>query len=194
MSATRYHQVEVESALTKLQSLGFGHNKSDIWVEGTNFYCGLVPEKFKSFGAKTSLKPTRTRQKRLQKSTYYLLLGFDTEYQTAPNHISRCEIKPQSLELQNRILSYQCAAKLGDFAWEGIWCPEFTDRLSLGEFIVFALGSGLAQGLTQLIPSDIYLVAHFTRADIPAFSDFSELSWDLNNIRSTFVVMGKAIP
>ena len=63
--STRSHQVEVELALTKLQSLGFGHNKSDIWAEGTNFYCGLVPERFKSLGAKTPLKPTRTRQKRL---------------------------------------------------------------------------------------------------------------------------------
>lgn len=190
MASKQVFRVEVDAAMQKLSSLGFGRNKSAIWVEGNNFYCGLSPERFK----KPLLPITKGRVRKPRNSpTEQVLLGFDTEFQTS-DPVSYNQIADDPSLLKNKILSYQCAAKCGDFYWEGIWCPSFEDRLTLGEFIVFALGTGLSQGLTQKIPSDIYLVAHFTRADIPAFSDFSELSWELNNIRSTFIVMGNAIP
>ncbi len=186
--------VDVHVAMQKLSALGFGDNKSDIWVEGTNFYCGLSPEKFKIPTLKPPLKRIRTAPNPLQNRSDYLLLGFDTEFQTSPVSIPRYEIAAHPNELKNRILSYQCSGKVGEFNWDGIWCPQFADRLSFGEFIVFSLGTALAHGLSELIPLDIYLVAHFTRADIPAFSDFEELSWSLDNVRSTFIVMDRPIP
>jgi hypothetical protein len=70
--------------------------------------------------------------------------------------------------------------------------------LSVGDFLVFALGTGIAQHPDIQIPTDIYLCAHFTRADIPAFEDFGSHEGrkllNLSSVRNTFVSINKNVP
>lgn len=183
--------VDVDAAMQKLAALGFGLNKSAIWVKEENIYCGLSPDAFEP--PKPVKKGSRKPYKPPIDASKAALVGFDTEYQTAPSPLTRSEVKPGAESLKNRVLSYQSAGKIGDFRWESIWCPHFHDRLSLGEYLVFTLGTALASGLEERIPLDIYVIAHFSRADVPGFSDFGELSWELNSVRSTFIVMGSGL-
>ena len=135
------------------------HNKSAIWVERSNFYCGRPLDKSKG---KSELE------------SEYLIVGFDTEFKTSDAPIRHSDLRLEDTQIKNLILSYQFSAKLGDFAWEGICCPKDGERITLGEFMVFVLGGGRKQNPKLVFPKKIYLVGHFTRADIPAFADFAE--------------------
>ena len=162
------------------------HNKSSIWVERTNFYCGDPNIK--------DQKETIDKSILSSNSTLdYLIIGFDTEYKTSNLPIRASELRVEGTQTKNLILSYQFAAKLGDFTWEGICCPKDGERITLGQFIVFVLGLGRQSNLPFLIPKKIYLVGHFTRADIPAFADFVELTGFMTNVRSTFLTTENAI-
>lgn len=146
-------------------------SKSSIWVESGNFYGG-----FKSKGLP------------------FLVVGFDTEYKTPANAFDR-----QSLELglgRNSILSYQVHCKVYDnnlpdcSEWGGIIYPEggsIDNRLSLTEVLTFAISQGIATGAVKAVPQMIYLVGHFTRADVPAFSDFKNLTQMMSSVRNTFL-------
>ena len=94
-----------------------------------------------------------------------------------------------------RVLSYQfhCITSDGR-SWSGVGCPRGDDRISLGEFLVFALAAGVQGGHVQRLPTTVYLAGHFTRADIPAFSDFKTLQSLMSNVRNTFVSIGNFIP
>ncbi|WP_260031326.1 DNA polymerase [Leisingera caerulea] len=132
----------------------------------------------------------------------YLIIGFDTEYQreTVTNADSQ-------VELRNQVLSYQysCRVITPDNAdsephWSGIVLPEGTsddDRLTLTEFVEHALAAGASAIPDLKIPVDIYLVAHFTRADVPGFSDFkdeaSRKAMNLENVRNLFMNIAKNI-
>ncbi len=52
---------------------------------------------------------------------------------------------------------------------------------------MFALGLGAREHGIKDIPTKIYLVGHFTRADIPAFADFQDLTAYISNVRNTFI-------
>ncbi len=107
MSPKESIEVDVNVALQRLKTLGFGHNKSSIWEEGGNFYCGLSPEKFEKAVPKPPPKRSKKAQEGSKTTPGYLILGFDTEFQTAANPISHSEILDGTAELHNRILSYQ---------------------------------------------------------------------------------------
>ena len=126
----------------------------------------------------------------------FLVIGFDTEYQRLPRN------DDGKISLDNDVLSYQYSCLIVDpleadetIHWSGIILPEdqsLATRLSLQDFVGFAISEGLAQFQTLLVPSDVYMVAHFTRADVPSFSDFknkdsTRSSLNLENIRNTFV-------
>ena len=54
--------------------------------------------------------------------------------------------------------------------------------------MIFALGSGFEKYKNLVIPDEVYLVGHFTKADLPAFSDFAEITKnELDSIRRTLV-------
>ena len=69
--------------------------------------------------------------------------------------------------------------------------PDVSDRLALNEFLTSALEDGCARFLDLKLPSTIYLVAHFTRADVPGFADFKDeatrSALQLDNIRNLFM-------
>ncbi len=124
----------------------------------------------------------------------YLIIGFDTEYQRYADEDTRT--------LGNEVLSYQYCCTVverdGDDAFAPMWSgllkpkgPKVSDRLSLEEFLVAALTDGCRRFPDLKLPSTIYLVAHFTRADVPGFSDFKNAetrsALQLDNIRSQFM-------
>ena len=126
----------------------------------------------------------------------YLVLGFDTEYQ------SRL-IKDS---VHNDLLSYQwsCQVVRDDGTTSNLWSgvvlprgPNLDDRLSLKEFMEIAL-TDFKKREGVLIPRNIYLVAHFTRADVPGFTDFRSDSFgkqklNLANVRNSFVSVRKDV-
>jgi hypothetical protein len=124
----------------------------------------------------------------------YLIIGFDTEYQRYADN--------ETKTLNNEVLSYQYSCLIiekdtevnDSFSWSGLVKPKgplVTDRLSLREFLIAAVQDGLNKAPRVVLPSTIYLVAHFTRADVPGFSDFKDeatrSALQLDNIRNLFM-------
>ena len=62
--------------------------------------------------------------------------------------------------------------------------------MSFGEFVVFAIAKGIKDCKIKTIPSNIILVGHYNRADLPAFSERGDILWKLNNIRKSFITLG----
>jgi len=135
----------------------------------------------------------RKKGKKSKKSEEpYLIVGFDTEFKRPDEAVTREEIKEG--EAKYRVLSYQfhCRLQTGE-QWSGVGCPDHDERISLGEFLVFALGSGIQSGTVTSLPTTIYLVGHFTRADVPAFLDFKDLQSIVSAVRNTFVSIDQCI-
>lgn len=127
------------------------------------------------------------------KDTSYLIIGFDTEFKAPDEAITREEIRER--EAKYEVLSYQFHCKTHEgVEWQGISIPERGYRMSLGEFIVFCLGKGISENKIKKIPLKIYLAGHFTRADIPAFSDFKDLQQLISAVRNTFMSVDQYIP
>ncbi len=140
--------------------------------------------KQQDFAEDTSL-PSQGKRKSLTAGPY-LIIGFDTEFKTPEYHITKDHIVTGGAKY--RVLSYQFHAKtLDGKEWQGICCTEGDERMSIPEFLIFVLGIGARKhGITNL-PQTIFLVGHFTRADIPAFSDFKTQTALLSSVRSTFL-------
>ncbi|WP_411351594.1 DNA polymerase [Leisingera aquaemixtae] len=142
------------------------------------------------------------KNRKSSKHIRYLVIGFDTEYQR------EAIVNADGLaEVRNQVLSYQysCHVITPDNAgveqhWSGIVLPEGPsddDRLTMAEFLDHALRDGLKRHPNLRLPVDVYLVAHFTRADVPGFSDFKEeksrKAMNLDNIRNLFMNVSKDI-
>jgi DNA polymerase type B, organellar and viral len=149
------------------------NSKSSIWVESNDFYC------FQQDDSGLSAKE--------HESAHYLLVGFDTEFKTPSVALSPAEVKEEG-KARSLILSYQFHAKTSEgLEWSGICCPEGDERITLQDFMIFVLGTGARVHGVRNLPNKVYLVGHFTRADIPAFADFQELTKYMSAVRSTFV-------
>jgi hypothetical protein len=149
------------------------NSKSSIWVESNDFYC------FQQDDSGLSVKE--------HESTHYLLVGFDTEFKTPSVALSPAEVKEEG-KARSLILSYQFHAKTSEgLEWSGICCPEGDERITLQDFLIFVLGTGARVHGVRNLPIKVYLVGHFTRADIPAFADFQDLTKYMSAVRSTFV-------
>ena len=122
----------------------------------------------------------------------YLIVGFDTEFKTPGYAVTKEDI--QNDRAKSLILSYQFYAKSSDGrVWKGICCPQADERISLTDFMLFVLGSGARLEGFKDLPTTIYLVGHFTRADIPAFSNFDDLTSVISAVRNTFISIDKTL-
>lgn len=121
----------------------------------------------------------------------YLILGFDTEYQPISDVFTQKDVKAGTARYE--VLSYQFYAinHLGDH-WDGLIIPNDGERISLTEFIVFALAKGAAHNFK--LPNNIVLVGHFNKADVPAFEERKQLFDNLHNIRNSLVSLGQPVP
>jgi len=139
----------------------------------------------------------------------YLIIGFDTEYQRAPLINDETGETLEHIR-ENEVLSYQYSCSIltanldeenPEIEWSGIILPRGTElsvRLSLQEFVSLAISDGFEKFPKLAVPDQIFLIAHFTRADIPAFSDFKDegnrKNLNLHNIRNSFVNVRKDMP
>lgn len=128
----------------------------------------------------------------------YLLLGFDTEYQSLKANEQENSIEAGA---KNELLSYQFSIKLitkdgqpDTPETDGIIIPDAEQRLTLAEFLGIAVGSLIEKFPDLKLPKSVYLLGHFIRADFPAFSDFKDKARLTSNVRSTFVSIDSAIP
>jgi DNA polymerase type B, organellar and viral len=151
------------------------NSKSCIWVEREDFYCDPEPVNGKK---KKSVS---------MDNSPYLLVGFDTEFKAPDEAVTKHQIADGLAKVE--VLSYQFHALSSDGdEWKGICCPPKGERMSLSEFLIFVLGSWDRNKSTGKLPTQIYLVGHFTRADIPTFKNFKDLKDTLFNIRNTFSI------
>jgi hypothetical protein len=148
----------------------------------------IRPDAFK--GAK---KSSRKKSK-----TDCLIIGFDTEYQS----ISAIGSTKASAEgAQNELLSYQfCVRHVSKGSDEfhetvGIIIPDPSERWPIRDLIGAAIGKFLQEYPDQQIAENVYLIGHFTRADVPMFDGFVEDSRTFySNVRNTFVSIDNYMP
>jgi len=110
-----------------------------------------------------------------------IIIGFDAEWVHIPDTD------------KNRILSYQYYGITAEGHWSGIIYskgPDKKDRLELIKFVVEVLVKGrAAKILPYKWPTALYLSAHFSRADLSAFSDFSTLKDKFDSVRKTYATV-----
>ncbi len=128
----------------------------------------------------------RHQIRQVKREQEYLIVGFDTEYVTPKDPVDNDQIERG--RARYKVLSYQFHAKTQDgVEWNGIIIPAEYARVTFSDFLVYVIGKGLTEGIIDKVPNQIYLVAHYNRADIPAFSDSDELIKRLSNIRKSLV-------
>jgi hypothetical protein len=158
-----------------------------------NDFCGANDDGVKIDGEKRPPRKKRGLKSTRDDNEPFLLVGFDTEFKTPPRPLSFTEVAAG--EAKYEVLSYQFCCRMQDGrVWSEICCPDKDARMSLGEFIIFALGSGAREAGITNIPTNIFLVGHFTRADVPAFADFHDLTDVLSNVRNTFISVDSYVP
>lgn len=122
----------------------------------------------------------------------FMIVGFDTEFVAPSQSVSGEVIKGGAAKYE--VLSYQFHAKTVDgLEWSGIALPEEGERMSFTDFITFVIAKGIADLKIDSLPDRLYLVAHYNRADIPAFDDRDALIKKLNNIRSSLITRNQPI-
>ncbi|RVC47429.1 MAG: hypothetical protein E5V60_03600 [Mesorhizobium sp.] len=145
-------------------------------------------------------EPERKRGRKAQAATAHLIIGFDTEYQSRDAIGST---KDEAQGAKNEILSYQFCVRLISrecrdevpIQSSGIIIPDNGQRWLLRDFISAAIGTFVVEHPSHEVPAEVYLVGHFTRADLPMFDEFAdEAKLTMNNVRSTFVSIDRAIP
>lgn len=107
-----------------------------------------------------------------------ILVGFDTEYDRE-NHKT------------NEVLSYQFYAcdDAGGNEWSGIYYPRKNRRLKLTWFIEAVISDGISQGKLKRWPQRVYLIGHFSLADLTTFDDFESFKSEFDNIRRTYLTI-----
>ena len=139
--------------------------------------------------------PTIEEQKKLEEEHNEKLLKGELRYEVLSYQFYVAIVYPPIDEYSN----FELEGKICE--WSGIFLPESgdrEDRKTFQELIEFALGSGREHWDQPdhkiQIPKDIYLLAHYTRADVSAFDDFtqkdSRKKLNLTNVRNTFTTLG----
>ena len=108
-----------------------------------------------------------------------LLVGFDTEFEREGKH--------------NNLLSYQFHVKHPNGSeWKGIgYLRSREDRITLNEFFEWVFSEGFKQHKITKYPQRIYLIGHFTIADLPGFSNFNDMKHQVNAVRKCLVTTSK---
>ena len=141
-----------------------------------------------------------------------LIVGFDTEYVTkAPIASNRFKTLSKeeknalkgSEEFRNEVISYQYYAILPDYngkiikEWSGILYVEPGQRLSRSQFISAVYMRGFEPKRPnekdyvkiKRLPRSVILVGHFTKVDLPAFSDFKDFKHTLDSVRKSMITV-----
>ena len=128
-----------------------------------------------------------------------LLVGFDTEYVAPPTiKYEKDKPKPNLKDMdpaQNRVISYQYYAILpsptGESIkeWSGIIYPEQGKRISRGQLMSAVYSKALEDKTILKLPRSVILVGHYTKADLPGFSDFKDFKSRIDAVRRSFITV-----
>lgn len=121
-----------------------------------------------------------------------IIVGIDTEY---VRESENDEELPDTLP-GNRVLSYQAwifdtDTGKQDGAVIHIGGPSKKFRLSFTGFLSRALDAGLKAGIIDEIPARIIVAAHFTRADMCGFADWTKFKRQIDAVRGTYATTKK---
>ena len=109
-----------------------------------------------------------------------IIIGFDSEY------VRRGDV--------NELISYQFAIKTESKLQTGIFYPTAGQRWTLSTLLERVIQSGRKEKtLDHVWPDEIYLVAHFSRADVAMLADYKKQSRDLDNLRGSYATLGKPL-
>jgi hypothetical protein len=109
-----------------------------------------------------------------------IIIGFDSEF------VRRGD--------RNEILSYQYAIKTKEKTQSGIFYPEQGHRWTIKKFLEEVIQAGRSEGtLDRVWPKELYLVAHFSRADVSMLKDYKRISRSLDSLRGTYATLGRPL-
>ena len=106
-------------------------------------------------------------------------------------------------EFRNEVLSYQYYAILPAYdgtiikEWSGILYVEPGQRLSRSQFISAVYMRAFEPKRpdekdyvkVKRLPQSVILVGHFTKVDLPAFSDFKDFKHTLDSVRKSMITV-----
>ena len=128
-----------------------------------------------------------------------LLVGFDTEYVAPPTiKYEKGKPKPKLKEMDpalNRVISYQYYAILpspmGDAIkeWSGIIYVKEGERISRSQLMSAVYSKAFEDPTILKLPHSVILVGHYTKADLPGFSDFTTFRSRMDAVRRSFVTV-----
>jgi len=106
-----------------------------------------------------------------------IIIGFDSEW-VAQDGTS------------NHVLSYQYAVKVGSEMHRGIVYTEGAERKhrwKLSSLMGHAIEEARAEGVIgRLWPTRVFACAHFTRADLGSFRDYTDLKTEFDSLRGSY--------
>ncbi len=135
-------------SLLRLRAKNNEFSKSTIWVESSNFYGSHKNDD----------------------AVAYIVIGFDTEFKTPDRPVTLDEMKSGGAKYT--VLSYQVHCSVYDplqpdaKEWSAICYPEDGERVSMIDLLNLAFWNGITTGAVERLPTRVYLVGHFTRADV----------------------------
>lgn len=93
---------------------------------------------------------------------------------------------------ENQLLTYQFYAQLpGRGEWFAVLKSAEGSRITLQQFLATVVQLGMQAGILTDWPTEIILLAHFTRADLSMFWDFPNLRLRFDSVRNTFATLRK---
>lgn len=170
-------------------------NKPSVTSNEQTFATSLRGNKVTTTFKVEYLEPPLKRRGQQKKPdpTRYLIIGFDTEYQTPPpvtsEQIAEGKAKYEVLSYQFHIKQIERHSQTSRaHEAHGIIIPKEGERIYLEELVSFAIGSLAKKTKGLELARNIYLVGHFTRADFSAFNDFANQAREFASaVRNTFV-------
>ena len=121
-------------------------------------------------------------------------IAFDTEYTNLREVLDQTEKDGK----KNLYLSYQYSAVWKGCRWKNVGFPKEGERIGLDEFVCWVLSECplLRDEKEDKLPHSIFIICHYSRADLPAFEEFFSKSnkAKLMNLHRTFVTMNKGAP
>lgn len=121
-------------------------------------------------------------------------IGFDTEYTNLRDVLNQTAEDSK----KNLYLSYQFSAHWKGCRWENVGFPKDGHRISMDEFICWVMSECplLKEDKDILLPQSVFLICHYSRADLPSFRGFFDKTNRINlmNLRRTLVTMRNGAP
>jgi hypothetical protein len=118
-------------------------------------------------------------------------LGFDSEY-TARDRATLSATGDATTERYNHVLSYQIYGLHGDREWDDFILID-NERWTFRRLIKHAIERGLASGALLTRPKNVYLCAHFSRADLTTLSDFQTVVRQMDCCRNTLTTLMRPV-